>query len=214
LPEALPPLHAIVDAGVAAQAGWDAGTLALALLEGGARFIQLRGKDLPSDRFLALCDYVVGAAASRGALVIVNDRVDLALVSGASGVHVGQEDLTPADARRLLGSQAIIGLSTHTVSQIDMALGEPIDYIAVGPVFGTRTKDTGYLAVGLDLVSAAARRAGGLPVVAIGGITLENAQSVIDAGAASVAVISDLLVTGDAAGRTRAYLQSLMSHRV
>ena len=117
-------------------------------------------------------------------------------------------------ARKLLGRDAIVGVSTHNVSQIDAVLREPISYIAVGPVFGTHTKDTGYHAVGLDLVAAAVRLAGGTPVVAIGGITLENAKSVIDAGAASVAVISDLLITNDPAGRTLAYLQRLAQHRV
>jgi len=156
----------------------------------------------------------VKAGSSYGALVIVNDRADLASMSGAAGVHVGQEDLPPAMARQLLGRDAIVGVSTHSVSQINVVLREPISYIAVGPVFGTHTKDTGYRAVGLDLVAAAVRLAGGTPVVAIGGITLENAKSVIDAGAASVAVISDLLATNDPAGRTLAYLQRLAQHRV
>jgi thiamine-phosphate pyrophosphorylase len=161
-----------------------------------------------------LCDAVVKAGSSYGALVIVNDRADLAGMSGAAGVHLGQEDLPPAMARKLLGRDAIVGVSTHNVSQINAVVLEPISYIAVGPVFGTHTKDTGYHAVGLDLVATAVRLAGGTPVVAIGGITLENATSVIDAGAASVAVISDLLATNDPAGRTLAYLQRLAQHRV
>ena len=146
--------------------------------------------------------------------VIVNDRADLARLSGASGVHVGQEDLPPAAARRLLGDAAVIGFSTHSVPQIEAALREPISYLAVGPVFGTSTKDTGYSAVGLDLVRTAARLAGAVPVVGIGGITVENASSVIAAGASAVAVIGALLIGGDPARRTRAFLQSLAHNRV
>ena len=108
-------------------------------------------------------------------------------------MHVGQDDLPPAQARRLLGEDAVIGVSTHTPAQVEAALREPITYLAVGPVFATRTKDTGYQAVGLEFVSAVVRMAGSVPVVAIGGITLENASSVIAAGAAAVAVIGDLL---------------------
>jgi thiamine-phosphate pyrophosphorylase len=124
-------------------------------------------------------------------------------------VHVGQEDLAPGAVRRLLGDGAIVGFSTHTVAQIEAAVREPISYLAVGPVFGTRTKDTGYEAVGLTLVREATRRAGTLPVVAIGGITLENASSVVDAGAAAIAVIGDLLTGADPERRARAFVQRL-----
>ncbi len=148
-------------------------------------------------------------AAPYGAFVIVNDRVDLARMSGAAGAHVGQDDLDPAPTRALLGEAAILGLSTHTVLQIDQALAEPISYLAVGPVFGTRTKETGYDAVGLDLVKKAAQLAGLVPIVAIGGITLDNAASAIAAGATSVAVITDLLATGDPKGRIADYLERL-----
>jgi len=143
------------------------------------------------------------------AIVIVNDRADLARLAGASGVHVGQDDLSPAEVRALLGETAIVGLSTHTPAQIDAALAEPVSYVAVGPVFGSRTKQTGYDAVGLELVSRAARMAAPLPVVAIGGITLDNARSVIDAGAAAVAVIGDLLVDADPAVRAAAFVAAL-----
>jgi thiamine-phosphate pyrophosphorylase len=151
----------------------------------------------------------MAAAGSYGATLVINDRVDLALMSGAPGVHVGQEDLPPDAVRALLGPQAIVGYSTHSMEQIEHALRVPVSYIAVGPVFGTRTKDTGYDAVGLNLVSAAARMAGPVPVVAIGGITLANARSVIDAGAAAVAVIGDLLTDKDVRRRAGAYLRAL-----
>jgi len=126
-------------------------------------------------------------------------------MSGAGGVHVGQDDLPPSAARALLGPRAVVGYSTHTIAQIDGAAAEPVSYIAVGPVFGTRTKDTGYLAVGLDLVREAVRRSKGRPVVAIGGVTLATAPAVWGAGASAVAVISDLLVGGDPRGRVASY---------
>ena len=148
------------------------------------------------------------------ARIIVNDRVDVARMAGASGVHVGQDDLPPAEVRRLLGRDAVVGCSTHSIAQIDVAVHEPVSYIAVGPVFGTTTKDTGYNAVGLELVRAAVQRSGDIPVVAIGGVTLDRAASVLAAGATSVAVIGDLLATGDPTARTAAYLQALARYRV
>ena len=199
---------------IAARAGWQPLDLLRAYLDAGATFVQLRAKSLESGAFLELCDAAVSAGLPFGATVIVNDRVDLARLSGAAGAHVGQDDLPPAAARDLLGPAAIIGYSTHSLEQIDAAVCEPVSYIAVGPVFGTRSKDTGYDAVGLDMVRQAARRAGQVPVVAIGGITLDTAASVLDAGAASVAVISDLLATGDPHARVTAYLRAAGAHRV
>jgi thiamine-phosphate pyrophosphorylase len=149
-------------------------------------------------------------AHAAGALVIVNDRADIARLSAADGVHVGQEDLSVAAVRRLLGESAIVGLSTHTCDQIDAAAREPASYVAVGPVFGTRTKATGYDAVGLERVAYAAARLGErADLVAIGGITLKNASEVVDAGATAVAIITDLLATGNPEARVRAYLAEL-----
>jgi len=130
-------------------------------------------------------------------------------MSGASGAHVGQDDVPASAARELLGDTAVIGISTHTGEQVAAALAEPISYVAVGPVFGTRTKDTGYQAVGLELVRQTVQRAGRTPVVAIGGITLDTAASVIEAGAASVAVITDLVAAGDPRQRVATYLRRL-----
>lgn len=148
----------------------------------------------------------------------MNDRADVARLSGSAGVHVGQDDLSPAAARAIVGPRAIVGFSTHTEAQVDAAVAQPVDYMAIGPVFGTATKETGYTAVGLDRVryaaaaaressSAAIRPARG--VVAIGGITLETAPAVLAAGATAVAVIADLLATGDPEARVRAYIQRL-----
>ncbi len=150
---------------------------------------------------------MVAAATAYAATVIVNDRADLARMAGAAGVHVGQDDLPPAAARALLGPAAIVGYSTHTIEQVAAATLQPVTYIAVGPVFGTTSKDTGYDSVGLDLVARAVRAAGGTPVVAIGGITLATAMSVIEAGAASVAVIGDLVTDPEA--RVAAYVRRL-----
>jgi thiamine-phosphate pyrophosphorylase len=172
--------------------------------------LQLRCKAMPSGAFLDLAEAVMADARSVDAIVIVNDRADVARLSSAHGLHVGQEDLTPADSRTVIGASAILGLSTHTQEQWDAALREPISYIAIGPAFGTGTKQTGYDAIGLGVVRAAsdAAAAAGLPTVAIGGITIDNAVAVIEAGASSVAVISDLL-KGDPESRSRAFLRRL-----
>lgn len=157
-----------------------------------------------------MCEGVVAQARKADALVIVNDRADIAKLAGAGGVHVGQDDLDPVSVRRILGTDAVVGMSTHTVAQVREAHMLPVDYIAVGPIFGTATKETGYREVGSRFVSDAAlvvRKA--VPIVAIGGITLERAADVIRAGAASVAVISDLLSTGDPEARVREYLRAL-----
>ena len=166
---------------------------------------------MPGDAFLATAAAVVQLAHRHQALVVVNDRADIARLAGADGVHVGQQDLPPVAVRALAGKEAIVGLSTHTLEQVDSAVGQPVTYVAIGPVFGTLTKETGYEKVGLDVVREAARRAAarGLPLVAIGGITLENAVSVLESGAASVAVISDLLGKGDPEARVRAYVERL-----
>lgn len=181
-----------------------------AFLSAGVRLIQLRAKTWDSGAFLDLAVASVAEATAAGAIVVVNDRADIAALSAAPGLHVGQDDLAPADARKVVGPGSWLGLSTHTEGQWTAALDAPINYLAIGPVFGTETKATGYRAVGLDTVGRAAAAAGSkdMPVVAIGGITLENAASVIAAGGSSVAVISDLL-TGSPEARARAFLRAL-----
>jgi thiamine-phosphate pyrophosphorylase len=202
---------AIVDADVAARFGWTMPDLAAAYLGGGATLLQLRVKTAPSGWLLDTASTIVTLAHQANALVIVDDRADIARLSGADGVHVGQEDLSPALVRRVVGADAIVGLSTHTPEQVDVAVREPVTYIAIGPVFGTDTKVTGYETLGLDPVRRAAglARERGLPLVAIGGVTLETAPEVIRAGATTVAVISDLVAAGDPAARVRAYLARL-----
>lgn len=187
--------------------------LADAYLAGGARFIQMRSKQAGSATYLSMCEDVVARAHKVGGTVIVNDRADIAKLSAADGVHVGQDDLDPASVRRILGGSAIIGISTHSSDQVRAAAKMAVDYIAVGPVFGTSTKDTGHADVGTAFVSEAAailRDAGSAkPIVAIGGITLERVPDVIRAGAMSVAVISDLLSTGNPEVRVKQYLRAL-----
>jgi len=185
--------------------------LASACLDGGATFLQLRAKAASSGWLLDTAAAIVALGAPVAAQLIVNDRAEVARLAGAAGVHVGQEDLPPEAARRIVGQGRIVGFSTHTTAQLDAAVREPVDYVAIGPVFGTASKATGYDAIGLAMVEQAAARAHarGLQVVAIGGITVERAADVIRAGADSVAVISDLLTAGDPRARVRAYLDRL-----
>ena len=205
-----PRLYAIVDADVCAAAGRAPIDVARAFLNAGAALLQLRCKSMPSGPFLDLAVMVVEDARRANATLIINDRADIAVLSGAHGLHVGQADLTPVDSRSVIGTSAILGLSTHSTEQWEAAVQEPVSYIAIGPTFGTGTKDTGYGAVGLEIVKKASKAAAehGLPAVAIGGITIDTAKSVIEAGAASVAVISDLL-HGDPEQRCRQFLRTL-----
>ena len=198
----------------AGAAGWAPLALASRFFDGGATLVQLRAKQLASGPLLDLAEALVALARPYGAHVIVNDRVDVAVLSKAAGAHVGQDDLAPADARNQLGPGAILGVSTHDTRQFSRALQEPATYLAVGPIFGTRTKDTGYAPVGLDLVREARRLGPSTPIVAIGGITLSTAQSVLDAGATAVAVIGDLLAGPDPRARVGEYVKNLGRHRV
>jgi thiamine-phosphate pyrophosphorylase len=205
----LPPLYAVLDADACDREGREVMDVAEAFLEAGVTCLQVRAKHDSPAGLLDLVARVV-ARAGNGALVIVNDRPEIAMLASAAGVHVGQDDMPVAEARALVGKRAIVGVSTHSLEQAAAALDQPVSYIAIGPVFGTATKDTGYEAVGLALVRTVSdlARARNIPVVAIGGITLERAPSVIAAGAASVCVISDLL-RGDPLARARQYLAAL-----
>ena len=131
-------------------------------------------------------------ARGHGVKIIINDRVDIALALGADGVHLGQDDLSPQHARKILGPQAIIGFSTHSIEQAIEAAYFPIDYIAIGPVYDTTTKEDPDRTVGLDGIKSVREAIGDFPLVAIGGINSGNVSQVIQAGAGSAAVISDL----------------------
>lgn len=205
-----PRLYAILDTELTAARGLDPAEVAAHWLEAGVRLIQLRAKSLAFGPMLALADALVGLASQAAATIIVNDRADVARLAGADGVHLGQGDLAVAEARVLLGSRALVGQSTHSPVQVEVACRQPVSYVAIGPVFTTTTKPSPDPEVGLSGVSEAASLCAeaDLAVVAIGGITLERAPDVLAAGATSVAVISDLLV-GDPGQRAREWLAGL-----
>ena len=170
----------------------------------GVQWVQLRGKQLSSGDLFRECRRLVALARPLGLKVIVNDRADLALVSGADGVHLGQEDLPAAEARRILGEKAIIGFSTHGLQQALQARDMPVDYVAIGPVFPTRTKENPDPVVERQELQAIRERVA-KPLVAIGGITLENAPALFRSGVDSVAVIRDLLPAADIRQRATGY---------
>jgi thiamine-phosphate pyrophosphorylase len=205
------PLYVICDADACRHAGWTLVDFASACLDGGARLLQVRAKGLPSARLLDQTIAIVERATPVGGQVIVNDRADIARLAGAAGVHVGQADLSPAATRTMVGDSSLVGRSTHTREQIYTALAEPISYLAIGPVFSTVTKAPSNNTVGLEGVRDAASLAmpRGIPVVAIGGLTLDRAVDVIESCAAAVSVICDLFATGDPRARVRAYLDRL-----
>lgn len=158
----------------------------------GVTLIQLREKvDSPS-RFLAQAEAALRVARQRGVKIIINDRVDIALSLRADGVHLGQEDLPPDAARRILGNAAIIGFSTHNLEQARLAARMPLDYLAIGPIFATTTKVSQNPPMGLEGLRRARQALGTIPLVAIGGISGENVAAVREAGVDVVAVISDI----------------------
>jgi thiamine-phosphate pyrophosphorylase len=163
------------------------------LIDGGATLIQLREKYLAANEFLREVEAAWKIADANGAKLIINDRADIALAVDAAGVHLGQNDFPVIAARNLLRESSIIGLSTHTLKDIETAVLLPIDYVAFGPLFATRTKTNHEPTVGLEQLPAAKKTAGDLPLVAIGGVTAENCRIVLEAGADSVAVIAALL---------------------
>jgi thiamine-phosphate pyrophosphorylase len=204
----LPKLYAITDARLSGLAHAEQ---VARLAEGGATLVQLREKHASPRDFLREAEAALRVARERGVRLVINDRADIALACGADGVHLGQDDLPPRAARRLLGAEFVVGYSTHDLAQLAEAARLPVDYVAFGPVFPTRSKENPDRVVGLELL-ARARRAlpPSIPLVAIGGITRENAGSALDAGADSVAVISALVsAPGEIARRTREFLGGL-----
>jgi len=181
------------------------------LCVGGAKILQLRAKDIPSCDFLTLAQEVRKICRRSGCLLIVNDRADIALAVDADGVHVGQEDLPLKAARKVLGPNKIIGVSTHDLQQARAAEHDGADYVGFGPMYGTTTKATGYTARGLDQLREI-RAMVRLPIVAIGGITTERALATLTAGADAVAMISDLVLAKNIIAKVRATLTHLMVH--
>jgi thiamine-phosphate pyrophosphorylase len=200
-----PRFYPILDVDVAVARRLDPVSVCQAWLDAGVRLFQVRAKQMPGGAMLDLAATCARLAAPAGAIFIVNDRADVARLAGAAGVHLGQDDLQPADARLVLTPDSMVGWSTHNDAQVRDAASLPIDYLAIGPVFDTRSKLKPDPVVGLEGVRRAVALAGGRPVVAIGGITIENAADVLAAGAASVAVIGGVLHE-DAGARARGFL--------
>lgn len=170
--------------------------------DGGATVVQLRDKHAPALQFYEQAKAALATARERGVQIIINDRVDIALALGADGVHLGQDDLPPEALRRLLGPDFVIGFSTHNVKQAIEASTWPIDYLAIGPIFQTSTKENPDPVVGLSGLSAVREAIGTRPLVGIGGITPTNARAVIQAGADSVALIRGLLTSTEGVSET------------
>jgi thiamine-phosphate pyrophosphorylase len=192
-------LYAIADRATLDARGIRVGEFAREMAQAGVGLLQYRDKVGGPNEVLRAAKEIAAEFAGRDCFLIMNDRVDLALLAGW-GVHVGHEDLSPSDGRKLLGADRVIGVSTHNDAQVMEADASAADYVAIGPLFATASKADTEPVVGLEGV----RRARALtrkPLVAIGGITRENARSVIDAGADSVAVIGALLETGERPGK-------------
>lgn len=200
---AFPRLYVILDQ---AQVHGEVAEFARRLANAGARLFQLRDKQGSSERVFENARSVCAVLQPLGADLVVNDRPDIAAMAAASGVHVGQGDLSPAEARAICGAQQWVGVSTNNVAQVREAAASEADYIAVGPIYGTKTKASPGPVVGLELI----RQAKALTdkrIVAIGGITLERCAEVFAAGADSVAVAADILGHRDPAARVAAYLR-------
>ena len=206
-----PSLYAIVDAGLTQEPV----SFAQRLAEAGACLIQLRDKRSTARRIYVQAEEMVRVLGPRGVHFILNDRADIAAMAGASGVHVGQDDLPVEDARRICRPPRWVGVSTHNVNQLREAALTSADYIAVGPIFPTATKENPDPVVGLELLREA-RQLTAKPLVAIGGINTGNAAAVFAAGADSVAVIGDLASATDPGERVREFLsiaESALSRR-
>jgi thiamine-phosphate pyrophosphorylase len=183
-------LYAIIDTSLIALS--EAEKTAVEMLEGGANIIQLRAKDSPTGPMLEAARKIRALTVSYGALFMVNDRVDVALLSRANGVHLGNDDIPAEDARKLLGKNALIGISTHTRHEALEAQKRGADYISFGPVFATKTKKDALGPRGLNALKQAVE-AVSIPVVAIGGINEKNLPDVLKTGASAVAIISGIL---------------------
>lgn len=199
----LPPIYPITDLKLS---GLSHAEQVRRLAAAGATFIQVREKLLPAGEFYEEAVNAVTAAREAGVLLLINDRVDIARMTGADGVHLGQDDVPPAAARELLGPNAIIGFSTHSLAEATAAASEPVDYIAFGPIFLTDTKPDTEPVVGLECLAEIRNALPNIPLVAIGGINAENIAAVIEAGADAAAVISSAVAGGENIAKNLALL--------
>jgi thiamine-phosphate pyrophosphorylase len=199
----LPPIYPITDKKLAGKPTHL--SIVKELVRGGAQLVQIRDKSTPVGELLRDLRQCVEFAWIRRVTLIVNDRCDLVLSCGSAGVHLGQDDMPPAAARAVLGEKHIIGFSTHSLAQVRESRTMPIQYIGFGPVYGTTTKKNASPTVGLQRLANACK-VSSVPVVAIGGIGLQQVRNVLDAGAASVAVISALMTATDPALQMERFL--------
>lgn len=205
----IPPLYAILSADIFPGSPED---WARRLAESGVQLIQYRDKLSSSSRLLEAARRLAALSASLHFRLIINDRADIAALSGAAGAHLGQDDLPVESARKICGPHACVGISTHNLDQLRSAIDTSADYIAVGPIFPTATKQNHDPVVGLDFIRQA-RALTPKPLVAIGGITAGNAPDVYAAGADSIAVASDLASTTDLPSRISSYLRAISPRR-
>jgi thiamine-phosphate pyrophosphorylase len=201
----LPRLYVILDATLLNNSPHDC---ARGLAAAGVRLLQYRDKSASARDLMKTSRELVSSLKSYGTSLIVNDRPDVAALAGAAGVHVGQEDLEPEQARAVVGDEMWVGASTHNLEQFRRAAATSADYIAVGPIFPTTTKSNPDPVVGLEFIRQV-RNLTEKPIVAIGGITLERAASVIEAGANCVAVIRDIVCATKPGERARRFLDTL-----
>jgi thiamine-phosphate pyrophosphorylase len=208
----VPPFYPILDTDAAAKRGVDAVDAASRILEGGAAILQFRHKGFWSREIFDTLEQVAELCQACGVPLIVNDRADFAKLACA-GLHLGQDDLPPSSARTIVGTGTMIGFSTHNEEQLRAAATEPVDYLALGPIFGTASKANPDPRVGLEGLQQL-RGLTARPLVAIGGITRDSACAVLDAGADSVAVIGDLFPEdGDIVRRVKEWLSTLKARR-
>jgi thiamine-phosphate pyrophosphorylase len=186
--------------------GWTHLKWAKLFLDCGIRFFQVREKQLPASSLLAQLVDIQSMCVEKNAALIVNDRLDLALASGAAGVHLGQDDLPVRDARRIGGTDLIVGISTHSEGEFLLAQDLDVDYVAIGPAYESPTKPEARTPIGIDRIAALAARKR-KPLVAIGGISPVRARELWDVGVDSVAVISDITESSDPAARIEEYLR-------
>ena len=203
----LPPLYMILDAALLTSPEIE---VAKNLNDAGVRLFQYRNKHGSTREIFQASSGLAAGLAERGALFFVNDRPDIAFLSGANGVHVGQNDLPAGEARAVMGKGKLLGISTHNLEQFRAAAATDADYIALGPVFATDSKANPDPVVGTAMIQLA-RKLTAKPIVAIGGITFERAREVMEAGADSIAVISDVLRAKDPAKRAQQFLDLLES---
>ncbi|PYT46661.1 MAG: thiamine phosphate synthase [Acidobacteria bacterium] len=201
----LPRLYVILDAALLTVPETDC---AQELATAGVRLLQYRNKRASARELFEASKKLLLLLSPLGVSLVVNDRPDVAAVAGANGVHVGQEDLGVEEVRRVVGAEKLVGVSTHNLEQFERAAASSVDYIAVGPIFTTGTKSNLDPVVGTQFIREV-RPLTDKPIVAIGGITLQRAPEIIESGADSVAVISDILRAPEPAARARQYIDLL-----